>query len=291
MRYTITIPQLGVVRAGLLQQLNLDHLAVLDVLRDMSCMRNAERIIVEQREFTWAHYLHVILQLPLVFNGGASSRTLKNQLVRLMAGLRDVGLVETVRLQGRQFFRLTDRAASLHSERAVPNSRDAVTAKHDTSVTKGHDVLITERRDDSTSLIMDDPGTKDQSTKEPESPHSPPEGEHVNDNGHSLTQSVEKIYAAYPRKVGKPAAFRAIRRALVLYPPDFLMERTRHYAETYNGPAEYIPHPSTWFRQQRFNDDPATWRRTQHISGKPQSKTAPARQFDPANYSQPLNDV
>jgi hypothetical protein len=101
-------------------------------------------------------------------------------------------------------------------------------------------------------------------------PHNPPKGECVKGTGLTLTQE-EEIYAAYPKKVGKPTALRAIRRALAKRPFDFLLERTHLYAQTCNSPAEFIPHPSTWYNQERFNDDPATWRRTVGASGKPQA--------------------
>jgi hypothetical protein len=100
-------------------------------------------------------------------------------------------------------------------------------------------------------------------------PHSPPKGDRL--KGTSSTSSQEEqIYEAYPKKVGKPVALRAIRRALAKQAFDFLLERTQVYAQTCNSPAEFIPNPSTWFNQERFNDDPATWRRTAGTSGKPQ---------------------
>jgi hypothetical protein len=123
--------------------------------------------------------------------------------------------------------------------------------------------------------IQDNPSEKDAAEGNPiegdpmkELPHSPPKGDSVRDTVSSSSQ-VEEIYAAYPKKVGRPAALRAIRRALDKCTFDFLLERTRLFARTCNSPAEYIPHPSTWFNQERFNDDPSTWRRTGSPNGKP----------------------
>jgi hypothetical protein len=92
-------------------------------------------------------------------------------------------------------------------------------------------------------------------------PHSPPKGDYREDTACVLTQE-EEIYSVYPKKVGKPVALRAIRRALAKQPFSYLLERTKLYAQTCTSPAEFIPHPSTWFNQERFNDDPTTWRRT-----------------------------
>jgi hypothetical protein len=99
-------------------------------------------------------------------------------------------------------------------------------------------------------------------------PHSPPKGDSVKDTCSTSLQE-EEIYAAYPKNVGKLTALRAVRRALAKHPFDFLLERTRLYAQTCNWPTEFIPNPSTWFNQERFNDNPVTWRRTGGVNGKP----------------------
>lgn len=82
---------------------------------------------------------------------------------------------------------------------------------------------------------------------------------------------IEDIYNAYPRKIGKPTAKRAIEKALrkTQIAPAELLKRTQTFAVavakwtrearyTREG-ADTVPHPSTWFNQHRFNDDPAEW--------------------------------
>ncbi len=69
---------------------------------------------------------------------------------------------------------------------------------------------------------------------------------------------LERVYEAYPRKVGKGAALKAIERALrriAPLGPDWLVERTRQYAlsREFEDP-QYTPHPQTWFNQERYND-------------------------------------
>lgn len=70
----------------------------------------------------------------------------------------------------------------------------------------------------------------------------------------------EQVYKAYPKKVAKPVALRAIRKALKKHTFEFLLEKTKAFAAVRGDNLEYVPYPATWFNQDRFNDDPATWR-------------------------------
>ena len=80
-------------------------------------------------------------------------------------------------------------------------------------------------------------------------------------------KEVEAIYNVYPRKVGKAAAMKKIASALLSLHPEkgddtfsFLLDRTRKFA---NSPAgkrgEFTPHPTTWYNQGRYLDDPKEW--------------------------------
>jgi hypothetical protein len=70
---------------------------------------------------------------------------------------------------------------------------------------------------------------------------------------------AEEIYRAFPLKVGKPAALRAIAKALSKTSFDNLLAKTKAFAEARNGDMEFCPHPATWFNGERYNDDPSTW--------------------------------
>lgn len=70
---------------------------------------------------------------------------------------------------------------------------------------------------------------------------------------------AEAIYQAYPYKVGKPAALRAIRKQLKNHHVSILLSKTQAFAKARNGDMEFCPHCSTFFNQERFNDDPSTW--------------------------------
>lgn len=105
--------------------------------------------------------------------------------------------------------------------------------------------------------------------KEIQAPISP-KGVSMIDQSFSLSSQAEEIYAEYPKKVGKPNALRAIKRALKSVSADFLLQRTKLFASTYNGEPRFIPHPATWFNGERFNDDPETWCHKLPPSGKHQ---------------------
>jgi len=69
-----------------------------------------------------------------------------------------------------------------------------------------------------------------------------------------------EIYEAYPRRVGRPKAVEKIKKALKTIKAPRLLELTRQFgAATKHCDQNYIPHPATWFYQERYNDDPSTW--------------------------------
>jgi DNA-binding MarR family transcriptional regulator len=73
-------------------------------------------------------------------------------------------------------------------------------------------------------------------------------------------QLAETIYSEYPRKESKPAAIKAILKAFKTYPPEHLLERTKAYAAAIAWKEkQFIPHPATWFNNERFEDDPIGW--------------------------------
>lgn len=74
----------------------------------------------------------------------------------------------------------------------------------------------------------------------------------------TLIPQAEQIYQVYPRKVGKPAALPKIISGIIKHGFDVVKERTVAYAERVRmvgQPMALIPHPSTFFHQERFMDD------------------------------------
>lgn len=76
-----------------------------------------------------------------------------------------------------------------------------------------------------------------------------------------VDEQALEVYNAYPKKVGKPVAIKAIKRAIKENSFEFILEKTRAYALARKGEdPQFTPYPSTWFGQQRFSNDPSTWK-------------------------------
>ena len=77
--------------------------------------------------------------------------------------------------------------------------------------------------------------------------------------------AIDAIYKAYPRKVGKIAARKAIAKALKVKSADELIEATRAFAEAVKQWPEadrhFVAHPATWFNRGSYDDDPSEWQR------------------------------
>jgi len=82
----------------------------------------------------------------------------------------------------------------------------------------------------------------------------------VPSNPPSAPPTVEEIYQAYPKKADKPAALRAIKKAILKMRPEALMELTRKYAKVREScEPQFTPYPASWYNAERFNDDEETW--------------------------------
>ena len=99
---------------------------------------------------------------------------------------------------------------------------------------------------------------------------------------HNWNGEIMHIYSAYPRRVARGAALPAIRRALDRLcavtpetfqdaperfdPAKWLLESVQAYAKAVAGQEKrFVPHPSTWFNQERYLDDPSDWRHDGYI--------------------------
>lgn len=82
------------------------------------------------------------------------------------------------------------------------------------------------------------------------------------------TNDAEMIYSAYPKKVGKQEAMKAISKSLKHIPACELLPIVQQYAKAREGAdQQYTPNPATWFNQGRWMDDPETWKQKQQQTG------------------------
>jgi hypothetical protein len=104
--------------------------------------------------------------------------------------------------------------------------------------------------------------------------------------------SPETIYEAYPRKVAKQDALKAISRAMQAVPAIRLLERTQSFAAAVArwGPDDrtFIPHPATWFNRGSYDDDPTTWERRNN--GSATNRPSTSRGFEQQNDYSGVND-
>ena len=92
---------------------------------------------------------------------------------------------------------------------------------------------------------------------EPSTPHSPPTGEV--EVVPEWEVFFNHFWEAYPRKVGKPAARRAMKSRYEPITRRYIIDGTRawvqHWMDTRTD-EQFIPHPSTFLNQERYNDAP-----------------------------------
>jgi len=94
----------------------------------------------------------------------------------------------------------------------------------------------------------------------------------------SRTKTQERaaeIYAEYPKREGRKPALDEITKSMRAFGYEFLLERTRAYAKAITWKdRQFIPLPATWFRQERFNDDPESWQPPRGTNHKPSNFTS-----------------
>lgn len=136
----------------------------------------------------------------------------------------------------------------------------------DARVTQGNAGVTPQRREDKIRILNTHPLTPSQARGEDDAPSLPgPENGKKTPTARKArasppyTQDFEAFWQAYPRKVGKDAAFRAWKRKRrELPPPDELaaiLARQCHCEQWQRDGGQYIPHPATWLNGGRWQDE------------------------------------
>lgn len=76
------------------------------------------------------------------------------------------------------------------------------------------------------------------------------------DNRKDIIDAFEKFWLVYPRKIGKAAALKAFEKAAKKREPAYIIAYVITWTNQGNLPEmQYIPHPTTWLNQERWEDD------------------------------------
>jgi uncharacterized protein YdaU (DUF1376 family) len=116
-------------------------------------------------------------------------------------------------------------------------------------------------------------------------------------NASGTPDPIEEIYLAYPRKVGKQGAVKAILRAIqhlkargmtIREAEVYLFRRVQSYARSPAGQdGEFTPHPATWFNRGSYDDHPQEWEK-RHREGE---RSTAAKPFDPCAIPEPAQGI
>jgi len=94
---------------------------------------------------------------------------------------------------------------------------------------------------------------------------------------HSEMDVAEAILRQYVagRRVSRTKSLPAIIKACRKSAAAHVLSKTQAYAKTCNKPVQFIPLSTTFFKEERFNDDPSTWvdHNIPKINGRPGSTT------------------
>lgn len=99
-----------------------------------------------------------------------------------------------------------------------------------------------------------------------------------------LDQQAEELWKAYPRKVNKGDALKAMGKALLKAKfPDLLSAVKEYAAAVAKWPKadhQYIPHASRWFNGKRWEDDRNDWK-SKSAASKSKNAIGPGQTYDP----------
>lgn len=83
----------------------------------------------------------------------------------------------------------------------------------------------------------------------------------------AYSPDYEAFWQAYPRRVGKKAAYAAWRQAIREIDPGLIIAAAERYASDPNREPQFTAHPQTWLNQGRWDDEPLPSRGTRQGTG------------------------
>ena len=93
-----------------------------------------------------------------------------------------------------------------------------------------------------------------------------------------VSGDFDAFWTAYPNKVGKRDALKAFQQNVKVMPPIenviAAIERQKTWDTWTRDGSKYIPHPASWIRAGRWDDQPAT-----PLPAKPQGNCTPVTRY------------
>ncbi|WP_199721596.1 hypothetical protein [Cellulomonas rhizosphaerae] len=124
------------------------------------------------------------------------------------------------------------------------------------------------------------PGTGEQGNRGTGQKDSPSPAPPATPRATPITHGFDQFWEQYPRKVGKQAARTAYGKATRTVTPAKLLAAAHRYAQDPNLPEkEFIPHPSTWLNEGRWDDEPLPARSTGPGGARPTGVSAWDRSY------------
>lgn len=132
MKYTITINQYAVFKAGLVNKTDIIDWVIIDYLKDFVLYKKSKKVIYQNEEYIWLNYNHLIASLPL------TQLRYKPKVSLRIHKLRDLGLIRTVKDRDNSlYYTFTDKLIDICFARVsditkLKKSTDAPVTKTET---------------------------------------------------------------------------------------------------------------------------------------------------------------
>lgn len=202
----------------------------------------------------------------------------RETLAKVSGGLQrlsEAGLVTRYEVENRSYIYITNWSKHQRIDKPAKPRYPLPTCENATI----RDTLATPSRH---SRETPAPGTEEQRNRGTgNKPPNPLEGE----AGDTTSAAFQTFWDTYRKKVGRPAAVRAWRRATKRTDPDTIIEAAAAFIERQElrgKHPEYTPHPATWLNREGWNDD---------LPPLPTPANPPAPALSPADWLAPRADA
>ena len=206
---------------------------------------------------------------------GYNLRVKTSQVVAAMAELFASGLIRLYQVNGTRYADFP----SWQDHQVVNKPSPSFLPRYDASDAIHGLVTDQSRIDPEGSTLPDRPDLIDR-----------PDLEHVPIAALMHRADFERFWAVYPRKVGKGYAHTCFLRAVQKTTIEIILaavEQQQAWPQWSKEGGRFIPNPSTWLNQERWNDEPSRVRAGTDLPGKTRRNVEAAAAFTAAKKDKP----